>query len=124
MRYQIFNSRDAALPIFTAPWRWLAYRLAGLLSSKWQWCRLVDSKTGETLMEWARATDLVLGPGNATYSFVKIDKFGHRHEMLFGQTRYGMGQEPSGGHRPISIIEEDGTTTDSTQRLPKQQEDS
>jgi len=64
MRYQIFNQRagSGSAPVITAPWRWLAYHLISLLSLKWDWCRLEDSKTGDTLMEWARASRVPAGP--------------------------------------------------------------
>jgi len=58
-------------------------------------------------------TLLFMKPGgtetNATFSFSKIDKDGKNHEILIGQTRYGMGQEP------ITIIErinEDGSNNE------------
>ena len=56
MRYQVFNSRDGTAPVVSAPWRWLASQLATRPSRTWDWYRLVDAKTGETLIEWARAT--------------------------------------------------------------------
>jgi|APLak6261669087_1056070.scaffolds.fasta_scaffold04483_3 hypothetical protein len=42
---------------------------------------------------------------NATLSYIKLNKNGGRHEILFGSTRYGMGQTPEDGHRPITTIE-------------------
>jgi len=42
---------------------------------------------------------------NATLSYIKLNKKGGRHEILFGSTRYGMGQTPEDGHRPITTIE-------------------
>ncbi len=56
MRYQVFNTRDGTEPVVSAPWRWLATMLAAGRAMKWDWYRLVDVKTGKTLLEWARAT--------------------------------------------------------------------
>ncbi len=56
MRYQVFNSRDSAEPVMSAPWLWLARMLSNGRALNWSWYRLVDTKTGETLTEWARAT--------------------------------------------------------------------
>lgn len=72
MRYQIFNSRDAnSRPVLSAPWYWLAFTFGNLFSMKWGCCRIFDSKTGDTPMEWVRAN-------------------------------YRAGQEPIGGHKPIT----------------------
>ncbi len=110
MRYQVFNTRaDDAQPVFSAPWYWLAFTLANLCSSKWDCCRLFDLKTGETPMEWVRARKpLSLDSNSATFSFIKVGEDGSRHELLFGQTRYGKGHAPKCGHRPITIIEVEG----------------
>jgi hypothetical protein len=57
MRYQIFNTpaEEGAPPVVQAPWRWLAVLLASGPSVKWYWYRLVDTKHGKTLLDWARA---------------------------------------------------------------------
>ena len=56
MRYQVFNSQDAtSSPAFSAPWKWLAEFLAEHKSSTWRWCRVVDSRSGDTVAEWASA---------------------------------------------------------------------
>ena len=70
-------------------------------------------------MEWINAGKHVLGPGNATYSFVKTDQNGKVvEEMLIGQTRYGKGHEPPEGHRPITIVDvESRGQTETTDRL-------
>jgi hypothetical protein len=56
MRYQVFNSRDGTEPVLSALWRWLAALLASRPALCWDWYRLIDTKTGKTLTEWARAT--------------------------------------------------------------------
>lgn len=68
MRYQVFNKQESSVqPIASAPWRRLAFWLASLMSTKWTACRVVDSRTGDTLLEWARANrPLVLGAEKAT----------------------------------------------------------
>ncbi|WP_163923502.1 hypothetical protein [Raoultella planticola] len=38
-----------------APWRWLAVLLASGPSTKWYWYRLVDTRRGKTIVDWARA---------------------------------------------------------------------
>lgn len=107
MRYQVFNTRTAgAKPVISAPWCWLAQMLAGLVSHKWPCCRLVDSTTGQTLIEWRRAEIPRMGYGaNATTESVKIGPDGTTHSLLIGNTQYGMGQTPEGGHRPLTIVE-------------------
>jgi hypothetical protein len=62
MRYRIFNDRDGSEPVISAPWRWLAFHLVSLLSLKWDWCRVVDSKTRGTVMEWGRGSRSPAGP--------------------------------------------------------------
>lgn len=107
MRYQVFNSRDAdAKAAFSAPWQWLAFALANLLSLKWPLCRIVDSTTGESLMEWIRAEHrcIWLDP-NAAIASVTIAPDGATHTLLMGSTQYGLGQTPEGGHRPLTIID-------------------
>lgn len=57
MRYQIFNTpaEEGAPAVVAAPWRWLAMLLANGPSAKWYWYRLVDTKSGRTLVDWTRA---------------------------------------------------------------------
>lgn len=107
MRYQVFNSRDAdAKAVFSAPWYWLAHLLAGLVSHKWRCCRLVDSVTRETLMEWLRAERPCEWLGaNSTTASVKIGPDGRTHTFFMGSTKYGMGQAPEEGHQPLTIID-------------------
>ena len=109
MRYQIFNSLDPSTkPVFSAPWRWLAFSLSSLLSLNWKCCRLVDSLNGETLMEWAQATGPVVLGQNATIACGKRTPDGCTHTLYFGTTAYAAGCEPPGGHRPVTIIEAEG----------------
>lgn len=118
MRYQIFNSRESsAKPVFSAPWRWLAFSLASLLSLNWKCCRLVDSLKGETLMEWAQATGPVVLGHNASIACVKQTPDGHTHTLYFGTTAYAAGCEPPGGHRPVTIIEAEGHSDSASQAL-------
>lgn len=107
MRYQVFNSReDGASPVFSAPWQWLAAALANLLSLKWPRCRIVDSATGETLMEWVRAERPCKWYGeSATIASVKIGPGGRTHTFFMGSTKYGMGHTPEGGHQPLTLID-------------------
>ncbi len=55
MRYQVFASREATEPAFTAPWKWLVTQLAAIPSLNWTYYRLVDADKGITLTEWAQA---------------------------------------------------------------------
>lgn len=57
MRYQIFNTpaEEGAAAVVQAPWRWLAVLLASGPSAKWYWYRLVDTRRGKTIVDWARA---------------------------------------------------------------------
>ena len=105
MRYQIQNNEHK--PVFSAPWRWLAYWVACLFPAKWDgWC-LVDTSTGAILDGWSRGGGIYLGETRrkATFSHVTINKDGSTHEFLLGQTSYGVGQEPKGGRRPVTIID-------------------
>lgn len=54
MRYKVFNTKDGVVPVLSAPWRWPVEVLASFRSDNWAWYRLVDSKTGKTIVEWAR----------------------------------------------------------------------
>lgn len=58
-------------------------------------------------MEWVQASGSLVfgGSSTAAISYLKIGKNGHRHEFLFGQTAYGMGKTPKGGHQPFTVIE-------------------
>ena len=107
MRYQVFNSlAPTAKPILSAPWRWLAFSLSNLLSLNWKCCRLVDSLTGETLMEWSLATGPIVLGQNAAIASVMRTPAGHTHALYFGTTAYAAGCEPPGGHRPVTIIQD------------------
>lgn len=54
MRYQVFNEKSVTKPVFTAPWRCVASLYANTVALRFDKCRLVDSKSGETLLDWAR----------------------------------------------------------------------
>lgn len=43
--------------------------------------------------------------GMSTCSLINVDKDGNHHEILIGQTRHGMNQESTEGHKAINIIE-------------------
>ena len=55
----------------------------------------------------SRSNGLVLGDkaGCSTISYIKIGKNDIKHDFLFGTTRYGKGQHPQKGHKPLQIIE-------------------
>lgn len=104
MRYQLFNTSDTdATLVLSAPWRWLAYSLANLISMRWRRCRLVDSLTGEDLMEWVQANHSVVIGRNATFAIVKQLVAGHSHTLYVGTTSLGTGSEPENVHRPVTI---------------------
>lgn len=106
MRYTVFNSLSpTAKPFVSVPWRWLAFSLSNLLSLNWKCCRLVDSLTGETLMEWSMATGPIVLGKNAAFANVRQTPVGHTHTLYFGTTAYAAGCEPPGGHRPVTIIQ-------------------
>jgi hypothetical protein len=57
-----------------------------------------------------RPSGLMLGEKDcgSTLSFIKIGKEGATHEVLIGTTCYGKGCIPEGGHKPQTIIEQEG----------------
>ncbi|MEY7907090.1 hypothetical protein [Citrobacter sp. CRE-46] len=55
MRYQVFKTKEGGLPVFTAPWYWLASAIAHWSSLNWDACRIVDSKADKTMLCWAKA---------------------------------------------------------------------
>ncbi|MCO4143264.1 hypothetical protein K8H73_21955 [Enterobacter hormaechei] len=55
MRYQLFKTKEGGLPVFTAPWYWLASAIAHWSSLNWDACRIVDSKADKTMLCWAKA---------------------------------------------------------------------
>ena len=55
MRYQVFKTKEGGLPVFTAPWYWLASASAHWSSLNWDACRIVDSKADKTMLCWAKA---------------------------------------------------------------------
>lgn len=106
MRYHLFKSRHIATPVFTVPWRWLAYGVANIMSRKWPFCRLVDSLENETLMEWITTEKAIdLNKISSAICVVKIESNGSRHVFHYGSVAYGKGKEPKGAHRPLTIID-------------------
>lgn len=55
MRYRVFKTKEGGLPVFTAPWYWLASAIAHWSSLNWDACRIVDSKADKTMLCWAKA---------------------------------------------------------------------
>lgn len=55
-RYQVFTQRAATKPKFSAPWYWIASTYSALFCGNGDYCRIVDSKRNEPMMEWGRAT--------------------------------------------------------------------
>lgn len=55
MRFQVFNTQSGREPVLSAPWARLAWVLTSRASARWDAYRLVDSRTGRTLIHWARA---------------------------------------------------------------------
>jgi hypothetical protein len=109
LRYQIFNKPDAAQPRFSVPWLWMARHVCSSVALGWDYCCLVDSRTGQTIREWARAKRPVEwkrpGSGGFATSHIRIDRDGHQHEFLAGMTAYGRGHAPPQGHEPDTVIE-------------------
>jgi hypothetical protein len=44
------------MPKFSAPWHWLAQSYVTVFCGNADSCRMIDAKTGKTVLEWARAT--------------------------------------------------------------------
>ena len=110
MRYQVFNQRVAAVPKFSAPWLWLARHVCSVWTLRWEYCCLVDSTTGEVVMEWAKGQRALpsasgTGQGGPTLSHIRLGRDGHAHEFIAGTTAYGKGCAPQGGHKPLTTIE-------------------
>ncbi|MEW6343026.1 MAG: hypothetical protein AB1704_20385 [Pseudomonadota bacterium] len=55
-RYQVFTQRDAVKAKFSAPWYWIASMYSTFFCASGDYCRIVDAKRGEPMMEWGRAT--------------------------------------------------------------------
>lgn len=78
MRYQVFNEKSSTQPVFTAPWRWLASWYVSTVALRFQKCRMIDSKSGETSLDWARGIHLDCAPahvftcndGDLTHTFI------------------------------------------------------
>lgn len=49
--------------------------------------------------------EFMLNYDKSALALVSIDKSDVNHTFFYGQTRYGAGQEPDGGHKPVTIIE-------------------
>lgn len=49
---------------------------------------------------------IVLGDrSKVALSHITINQNGSKEEFVFGAVRYGVGCEPVGGHKPVTIIE-------------------
>lgn len=53
-RYQVFVRRGTRTPKYAVPWHWLASLIVSFLCPNGSYCRVVDSKTDSTLLEWER----------------------------------------------------------------------
>ncbi len=53
-RYQVFVRRGTRAPKCAVPWHWLASLIVSFLCADSSYCRLVDSRTDTTLLEWER----------------------------------------------------------------------
>jgi len=55
-RFQVFTSNQKeAMPVFSAPWYWICSWFASIFCVSGDYCRIVDTKLGKSMMEWARA---------------------------------------------------------------------
>lgn len=57
-RYQVFVHRGQRAPKYAMPWHWLASLTVAFLCTDRSYCRIVDSKTNTTLMEWERLSSV------------------------------------------------------------------
>ncbi|CAG4909763.1 hypothetical protein [Paraburkholderia gardini] len=55
-RYQVYTGRGVNMPKFSTPWHWLAQFYVAVFCGNADYCRMIDAKTGKTVLEWARAT--------------------------------------------------------------------
>jgi hypothetical protein len=55
-RYQVYTGRGVNMPKFSARWHWLAKSYVTVFCGNADSCRMIDAKTGKTVLEWARAT--------------------------------------------------------------------
>lgn len=54
-RYQVYTGRGVNMPKFSAPWRWLAQLYVTVFCGNADYCQMIDVKSGEPVIEWARA---------------------------------------------------------------------
>lgn len=111
MRYQVFNTRIHGAPVFSAPWKWVAYSYAAVMSNWWRWVDLIDAKTGDHVMGWVAAPGpLVLGgESGRNVSHVRIKADGSSHETVLGAILAGPSQ---------TTIEGDGLVRQVAERQP------
>jgi hypothetical protein len=55
-RYQVFTRRDDVAPAFSAPWYWIASLYSTFFCGSGDYCRIMDARRNEPVMEWRRAT--------------------------------------------------------------------
>ncbi|MBA9859921.1 hypothetical protein DEE69_28835 [Ralstonia insidiosa] len=53
-RYQVFTQSGSRIPAYSAPWYWLASLVATFQYGGGDYCRILDGRTGVTMMEWKR----------------------------------------------------------------------
>lgn len=81
MRYQVFKTKEGGLPVFTAPWYWLASAIAHWSSLNWDACRIVDSKADKTMLCWAKALPAAK---NGRCQALRVNRAGL--EIIYGAT--------------------------------------
>lgn len=55
LRFQVFSRSGTSCPSYSAPWYWLASLVATFRYGKGDYCRIMDARTGVTMMEWKLA---------------------------------------------------------------------
>ncbi|MBA9846864.1 hypothetical protein [Ralstonia pickettii] len=55
LRFQVFTQSGSRIPSYSAPWYWLASLVATFRYGNGEYCRILDGRTGVTMMEWKRA---------------------------------------------------------------------
>lgn len=138
MRYQVFNEKSSTQPVFTAPWRWLASLYASTVALRFDKCRLVDSKSGETLLDWARGCVVGNSKGKSMPEMATLITgfrmtrerelqqtmlMAHQlhgkgrapaHTFLMGTTAKGMGSAPDMPQRYVAIQSGDSWEVEDT----------
>lgn len=58
-RFQVFISKqNDAKSKFSAPWYWIASMYVSIFWIDGNYCRIDDTKSGKTMLEWVRAKPL------------------------------------------------------------------